>query len=57
MMKNSKYIINGTTSVASSVDRFFGLSTKHRTGTVNWIKVSQLDASSSNVLLSWNPIT
>lgn len=56
MMKNSKYIINGTTSVASSVDRFFGLSTKHRTGTVNWIKVSQLDASSSNVLLSWNPI-
>lgn len=35
---------------------FFGLSTKHRTGTVNWIKVSQLDASSSNVLLSWNPI-
>lgn len=56
MMKNSKYIINGTTSVASSVDRFFGVSTKHRTGTVNWIKVSQLDASSSNVLLSWNPI-
>lgn len=56
MMKNSKYIINGTTSVASSVDRFFCLSTKRRTGTVNWIKVSQLDASSSNVLLSWNPI-
>lgn len=56
MMKNSKYTINGTTSVASSVDRFFFLSTKRRTGTLNWIKVSQLDASSSNVLLSWNPI-